>query len=332
MLTVGALTTNIDTYLAKRIGFNKLKSKLSHCDLFHSVTLSASTVFASDWARRLRKPHIGQAIGTDVNYSLPKSYNCIMVKGWEKSTNHVVCNSLGIKTKLKELYPEYSKVDVIYRGVDLVKFNPNNKPKGPQSNLAKNGVKFLYLGGVADRGDLPGGRDYKGGVTIMQAWSKLESLEEMSKSSLVFAGPDSSSNFANEWQSKLKYPERVHLMGNIKLEDVPGFMSASDVILLPSRNEGMPNVLLEAFASGKTAIASNVGGVPEVITDNFAVLLDPGNVKDWANSIIQFVKGDFDYFQMGQRARLHTEKNFDNKQFPIGYLRIYENILADRNA
>ena len=46
-------------------------------------------------------------------------------------------------------------------------------------------------------------------------------------------------------------------------------MNAADVLALPSRNEGVPNVILEAFASGLSVVASRVGGIPEVLDRDF---------------------------------------------------------------
>jgi glycosyltransferase involved in cell wall biosynthesis len=46
-------------------------------------------------------------------------------------------------------------------------------------------------------------------------------------------------------------------------------MNAADLLAIPSKNEGVPNVLLEAFASGLPVVASRVGGIPEILDQEF---------------------------------------------------------------
>lgn len=58
-------------------------------------------------------------------------------------------------------------------------------------------------------------------------------------------------------------------------EDIPQLLAACDLFVLPSESEGMPNALLEAMAAGLPAIATSVGGVPEVIEHNVTGLLVP---------------------------------------------------------
>jgi glycosyltransferase involved in cell wall biosynthesis len=60
---------------------------------------------------------------------------------------------------------------------------------------------------------------------------------------------------------------RVRFLGRQPHEAIPRWMSAVDVFCLPSRNEGCPNVILEALASGKPVVASRVGGIPELLTE-----------------------------------------------------------------
>src|SRR6185437_8672908 len=60
---------------------------------------------------------------------------------------------------------------------------------------------------------------------------------------------------------------RVRFLGRQPHEAIPRWMSAVDVFCLPSRNEGCPNVILEALASGKPVVATRVGGIPELLTD-----------------------------------------------------------------
>ena len=60
--------------------------------------------------------------------------------------------------------------------------------------------------------------------------------------------------------------------------DAP-WMNASDVICLPSLYEGCPNVLVEANACGKPIVATDVGGIPELVNNNSRILVPPGDIK-----------------------------------------------------
>ena len=60
-------------------------------------------------------------------------------------------------------------------------------------------------------------------------------------------------------------------------EDVRARYAAADVFVLPSRSEGSPNVLLEAFAAGCPVVAARVGGVPEIAEDGVSACLVPGH-------------------------------------------------------
>lgn len=60
---------------------------------------------------------------------------------------------------------------------------------------------------------------------------------------------------------------QVRVLGARPHAEVAEWIGACDLLTLPSWNEGTPNVLLEALASGRPVVMSNVGGIPEVITD-----------------------------------------------------------------
>ena len=61
--------------------------------------------------------------------------------------------------------------------------------------------------------------------------------------------------------------DRVSMAGEIHHNAVPEYMIRADVLCLPSHREGYPNVVLEALACGLPVVATNVGGVPEIIND-----------------------------------------------------------------
>ena len=58
-------------------------------------------------------------------------------------------------------------------------------------------------------------------------------------------------------------------------EDVAIWMAAADLVTLPSYMEGCPNVVLEALASGRPVVATNVGGIPEIMSDECGCLVPP---------------------------------------------------------
>ena len=60
--------------------------------------------------------------------------------------------------------------------------------------------------------------------------------------------------------------DRVELLGALPHEDLPSLYSAADMLVLASSREGWPNVLLEAMACGAPVVATNIGGIPEIIT------------------------------------------------------------------
>src|SRR5262249_29631056 len=89
--------------------------------------------------------------------------------------------------------------------------------------------------------------------------------------------------------------EELRLLGVVAFrgrrlhDEIPIWMSAADVFVLPSRREGCPNVVLEALASGRPVVASNVGGIPELVHDaapsENGVLVEAGNPGQLARAL-----------------------------------------------
>ena len=79
--------------------------------------------------------------------------------------------------------------------------------------------------------------------------------------------------------------ERVKFMGRLGREEVALWMNAADVLLLPSRNEGCPNVVLESLASGTPVVASAVGAVPDLLDDSCGIAVPPDDPKALAEAI-----------------------------------------------
>jgi glycosyltransferase involved in cell wall biosynthesis len=80
----------------------------------------------------------------------------------------------------------------------------------------------------------------------------------------------------------------VIVHGAINHEDIPVWLNAADLLVLPSINEGMPNVVLEALSCHTPVVASNVGGIPEIVDEGLTgYLFEPKNVKQLKEKIIK---------------------------------------------
>lgn len=79
------------------------------------------------------------------------------------------------------------------------------------------------------------------------------------------------------------------MWGNQPAESMPDFMNCIDVLILPSKNEGLPLVTVEALACGCNVVGSNVGGIPEVIGREYVVDLDSEFVEKISLKIVDIL-------------------------------------------
>jgi glycosyltransferase involved in cell wall biosynthesis len=88
-----------------------------------------------------------------------------------------------------------------------------------------------------------------------------------------------------------EYGVDVRFMGNLPAEDMPSFMNATDVLVLPSLNEGLPLVCAEALRCGANVAGSKVGGIPEIISPDFTVPLGSDFIETLAGLIVRMLEG-----------------------------------------
>lgn len=114
--------------------------------------------------------------------------------------------------------------------------------------------------------------------------------------------------------------------------NIEDFFNMMDVLVLPSKSEGMPLSILEAFAQKKPVIATHVGGVPEVVADSYnGLLVESQNVDALANAIEYLYLNPAIALKMGLNGYKIILKNFNFFNQAEHYLSVYQWVLTNRN-
>ena len=125
--------------------------------------------------------------------------------------------------------------------------------------------------------------------------------------------------------------KRIIFAGKVSSKLLPNYYAASDVFVLPSisRLEAFGLVVLEAMASGKPVIISNIPGVTELITDGEEGLhVEPMNAKDLADKINQVLSDEKLGKRMGQTGREKVEREFSWDRVTGQIEKIYEEVTG----
>lgn len=114
-------------------------------------------------------------------------------------------------------------------------------------------------------------------------------------------------------------------------DDIPDLMAAMDVLIVPSLNEGMGRVLLEAGAAHTPAVASNVGGIPEVVRDGeTGTLVPPGSPESIAEAVLDLYADRARLERFGRAAHRRVVPEYGLEHMVVRIESMYEDLLREK--
>jgi len=192
--------------------------------------------------------------------------------------------------ELKRIRPDL-EVEVVYNYVDDAFLNVKGADEYPDR------FTVLYLGGKLS---------YKGYSDVLKIKSVLEKFDPSIRFTIIGPG-----------------------IRKVPYNEMPRVYLSSSVLLLPSYREGMPRAVLEALALQRPVVASNVGGIPEVVRDGVnGFLARPGNVKLFVKRILELKRDPQLLREMGRAGRETILKEFTKDKAVTKLVRIYERVLG----
>lgn len=199
-------------------------------------------------------------------------------------------------------------------GVDLTRFKASQTDRiaiRQRCNIGNNEIVILYLGRL--------NRD-KGILDLVDAFTQLDNKE----AHLLIVGPDEHNLKEKILTITTRIQSNVHIYG--ETQEPEKFMSASDIIMLPSYREGFGVVIIEAAAIGIPAIASKIYGITDAIVENVTGLLhEPKAIPEIRSKMNMLIENPNLRLRLGENARLRAIKDFDTHVITQAWVDFYQN-------
>ncbi len=268
-----------------------------------------TSLVAGKLAKRYSKPFVLTQHNTFIEYNnmfdnIENLNDLTVGKQNLKNADKIIAVSNATKDYVLRLGANPKKVVVLHNGVDLTKFRPLEGKR--EEMRRKLGIPLDAIVVLTVRRLV-----FKNGVdTLIDS----ANIAVKKNSRIVFLavgkGPDSDS-------VKMRI-NQFGIEGNFKLagfvsdEDLPFYYNVADLFVLPSKSgEGLPLVALEAMACALPVIATDVGGIGEVLTDDYGKLVPPNQPEALAKAILDFAAIDFSSRKIELRAMMEKKFSWD---------------------
>jgi len=258
-------------------------------------------------ARRLGLPLVAQALGSDLMLAEGRTWRRHRVQEVLLGARLVVVKSRPLARAALKLGLPPERLRLVPNGVDQKLFRPRSKAAAREKlDLHPAGRLVLWVGNL---------------VKVKDPALALEALAACPGAELLLAGDGPLMPALRRKAARLGLEGRVHWLGRVSHREVADLMAACDALVLSSRSEGDPNVVLEALASGRPVAATRVGGVEELVRPGEnGFLAQPGDAAGLGEALEKVLAGEWDPQALADTVA--------ERSWPASARRLYE-VLAE---
>jgi len=256
-----------------------------------------------------RRPLVTTFHGSDALFEPLRNRVYLMLQKFVVSrSDHIIAVSNEVRNVLISwLGADPAKISVISCGVDTKFFAPGSKTDARKNlGIGEDEKVVLFVGHVT----------YGKGIDVL-----CECARRMPEITFIVVGKGALSD----------QPDNCRFVGNLPNDQVPEWINASDVLVLPTRSEGTPVVLMEALSCGVPVVASSVGGIPDLVKDKqTGYLVDKEDVDTFETRLQELLESTENAMRMGQKGRKDMVENYDGCKIAERIKNVYHRVLANR--
>jgi len=292
----------------------------SEFDLLLSAWIYPDSCAVSRVARELELPFASIAQGSDVHQYLRIPARRAVIARHLPQAKAIITRSAELARLLETAGIPGPRLHPVYNGVDRSCFHAGNREAARRElGLQGDAPVVLFVGNFYD---------IKNPLTLLYAHSLLATEPDLENCTLLLVGGGLVGKQMRTFAEQLGTASRVHFAGRHDARGVALRMQAADVLCLPSDNEGVPNVILEAFTCGLPVVASRVGGIPEVHTSEaLGQLVPPRDSHALAAALAGVIRNP-----PSRHTILEHAHQFTWERAADGYHRLLEGALQSENV
>lgn len=226
----------------------------------------------------------------------------------------VTAVSESLLSDATQLYPCIrDKGHVIYNGVGFSWFHQ------PEADSSAQGKYVLFVGRL---------NEVKGVDILLQAWKQM--CSRFPAVQLWFAGEGPELDKLQAFARESGILSSVRFIGRVNQAELPALYRKAEVVVLPSRREGLPFTLLEAGACGAITIGTKIPGIPEVIQDGLTgLLVEPESPDALASAISRILEMPSEQkFCMKEAAYKKVKQDFSEEKMISSYFEVFDSLAA----
>lgn len=276
-------------------------------DLIHAQwTWGAGVALAARLARRV--PIVATVHGSDIFQAAKLPLMRPLTRAVLNRCERVVAVSQALADSTAALGVPSDKITVVPDGVDTNQYQPSANPK---ERL------ILFVGSLIERKGMP---------DLIEAMPQV--VDRLPDFRLAIVGEGPLLADLKERVVALDLEPYVHFAGAQPPGEVCSWMQRARLLVLPSTEEALGVVLLEALASGTPCVGTRVGGIPDIVTPDVGRLVAPNDPSALAEAVVSILENQSEWDRMSECARRRATDTFAWEKIARRLIAIYRDALT----